>query len=135
MPSEVRQKNLEGKEIAINCSINNNFSHHFKKKHILRGKKALKTLFQEKNYPSEKKHKETLLFLKTLAGRTANLSLTRSVETYTSVRQTYHRNSRSKQDTSYHSKTYCSIRHIESNSVLSQFKAEIQEFITKYDSY
>ena len=33
-------------------------------------KKALKNTFPRKKHPSEKKHKETLCFLKPLAGRT-----------------------------------------------------------------
>ena len=54
MPSEARQKIWKSKEIAINCSINNNFSHHYKK---------------------TKKHKKNtnFCFLKTLAGKTVIL--------------------------------------------------------------
>ena len=77
MLSEARQKNCNSKEIAINCSINNNFSHQYKKKHILM-KKGTKNTFQgKKKHHSQKKHKKHFCFLKTLAGRTVNIFATR----------------------------------------------------------
>ena len=57
MPREARQKKLDYTEIVINCSINNKFSHHYKKNILM--EKALKTL-----YHCEKKAQKKLSFFK-----------------------------------------------------------------------
>ena len=69
MLSQARQKIWNSKQYVINCSINNNFSHHYKIKTHFDEKSTKNTFPGKKTTPLKNSTKNHFCFLKTLAGR------------------------------------------------------------------